>query len=183
MSGSVRPSGANRPPTVSELIVDFLEYAQVYYRQRDGLTSNEYGHYATALGILRQHYGPFPTQEFGPRKLKAIRQSLVDKRLSRGHCNKQTQRIVRLFKWAVAEELVPPATYQALVALEGLKQGRCDARETKPIRPVAQATVDATLAELPADMIRVQLLTGMRPGEVCAMRPMDLDRSGDVWLA
>ena len=31
-------------------------------------------------------------------------------------------------------------------------------------------------------MIQLQLLTGMRPGEACALRPCDIDRSGPVWL-
>ncbi len=31
-------------------------------------------------------------------------------------------------------------------------------------------------------MIRVQRLTGMRPGEVCGLRPCDFDRTADVWL-
>jgi hypothetical protein len=30
-------------------------------------------------------------------------------------------------------------------------------------------------------MIRLQLLAAMRPGEVCVIRPCDVDRSGDVW--
>jgi integrase len=31
-------------------------------------------------------------------------------------------------------------------------------------------------------MVRVQRLTGMRPQEVCRLRPCDLDRSGAVWV-
>jgi integrase len=31
-------------------------------------------------------------------------------------------------------------------------------------------------------MIELQLLTGMRPGEVCAMRPADVDTTGAVWV-
>jgi integrase len=49
---------------------------------------------------------------------------------------------------------------------------------------VEDATVDATLPHLPAvvaDMVRFQRLCGARPGEVCGMRPCDVDRSGDVW--
>jgi integrase len=45
--------------------------------------------------------------------------------------------------------------------------------------------VEATLPHLPdvvADMVRVQRLTGMRPAELCMLRPRDLDRSSDVWL-
>ncbi len=33
-----------------------------------------------------------------------------------------------------------------------------------------------------ADMVRLQRLTGMRPGEVCLIRPCDIDQSGDIWL-
>ena len=32
-----------------------------------------------------------------------------------------------------------------------------------------------------ADMVRFQRLTGCRPGEVCQIRPCDVDRSGEVW--
>ena len=31
-------------------------------------------------------------------------------------------------------------------------------------------------------MLRVQIATGMRPSEVCNMRPADIDRSGETWL-
>jgi integrase len=54
-----------------------------------------------------------------------------------------------------------------------------------PVRPVDIDVVDATIIELPdllADMVQVQLLTGMRPGELVIMRPQDIDRSGKAWL-
>ncbi len=44
--------------------------------------------------------------------------------------------------------------------------------------------MDSTLPYLPAvvaDMVRFQRLTGARPGEVCQLRPCDVDWSGDVW--
>ncbi len=62
--------------------------------------------------------------------------------------------------------------------------GRSSARESKPVLPVADAVVDDTLPHLPvvvADMVRFQRLTGCRPGEVCGLRPCDLDRSGEIW--
>jgi len=67
----------------------------------------------------------------------------------------------------------------------GLRQGRSEARETCPIQPVEDQTVEATLVELSevvAGMVRFQRLTGCRPAEVCALRPCDLDRSGEVWV-
>ena len=50
---------------------------------------------------------------------------------------------------------------------------------------MAEAVVEATLPHLPpvvGDMVRFQLLTGSRPGEVCSIRPCDVDRSGEVWI-
>jgi integrase len=69
--------------------------------------------------------------------------------------------------------------------VSGLRRGKSDARETEPVVPVEDAAVDATLPHLPdvvADMVRLQRLTGMRPAEVCILRPCDVDRTGDVWL-
>jgi integrase len=90
-----------------------------------------------------------------------------------------------MFRWGVEEETIPETTHRALVAVRNLKRGRSKAKETAPVRPVDTAVIDATLVELPevvADMVRVQLLTGMRPGEVCGLRPCDIVKSGEVWL-
>ena len=58
-------------------------------------------------------------------------------------------------------------------------------RETPGVTCIDDAVVYATLPYLPevvADMVRLQRLTGARPGEICSLRPCDLDRSSDVWL-
>jgi integrase len=89
-----------------------------------------------------------------------------------------------MFERGVAEELVPPAIYQALAAVRGLRKGRTAAREPVPVKPITDEVVVATLPHLPsvvADMVRFQRLTGARPGEVCQLRPMDVDRSQEVW--
>src|SRR5262249_54746863 len=60
-----------------------------------------------------------------------------------------------------------------------------EARESKPVLPVARAVVEDTLPILRpmmADMVRLQLETGMRPGELVVMRACDLDMTGPVWL-
>jgi integrase len=62
--------------------------------------------------------------------------------------------------------------------------GRTSAKESTPVMPVSDELVDATLPYLPAvvaDMVRFQRLTGGRPGEVCQIRPCDVDRSSEVW--
>jgi integrase len=105
---------------------------------------------------------------------------------ARKHINTAIGCIKRVFKWAVAEELVPAAVFQGLQAVEGLRKGRTEARETKPIRPVAEEHVQAVLPALTKPvraMVQLQQLTGMRPGEVIILRPCDVDRSpGRTWI-
>src|SRR5262249_34296704 len=56
---------------------------------------------------------------------------------------------------------------------------------SEPVKPVPRAVVEATLPILRpmlADMVRLQLETGMRPGELVVTRGCDLDMTGKVWL-
>ncbi len=182
-------------PTVSAVIDSFWKHAEQHYRRPDGTTTNELSDYRYSLRPLRHLYGSLPAAEFSPLKLKAVRQLMVDgydhpkygtqAALSRGVVNQRVGRIVRMYKWAVAEELVSETVYRALRAVPGLQRGRCEARETEPIEPVAEAVVDATLPFLLPTvraMVEVQLLTGMRPGEVCALRACAINMTGPVWL-
>lgn len=110
---------------------------------------------------------------------------MIDLKWSRRYINDCVGRIKRLFNWAVEEELVPAAIADAIARVGGLKQGRSLAREKPEVEPVADEVVEATLPELPpmvADMVRVQRLTGHRPGEMLGMTAAELDRSDpEVW--
>jgi integrase len=117
--------------------------------------------------------------------LKACRQAMLDAGLCRGVINQRVGRVRRMFKWAVSNELVPASVYHGLLTVQGLQRGRTLARETPPVGPVSVEMVEATLPHANRHvvaMVRVQLLSGARPGEVCAMRGCDIDMSGAVWL-
>jgi integrase len=89
-----------------------------------------------------------------------------------------------MFKWAVENELVPPSVHHGLIAVSGLRRGRSAAIESDPVRPVAEGDVEAVLPHLSkqvAAMVKLQMLTGMRPGEVCDMRGCDIDVTGKLW--
>lgn len=110
---------------------------------------------------------------------------MVESGLARTTINKYCDRIRRAFVWGAAEELLPATVAGGLAVLPGLKAGRTAAKEKAPVAPVDRAVVNATLPHLSqtvADMVRLQLLAGMRPSEVCSIRPCDIDRSGDVWV-
>jgi hypothetical protein len=70
---------------------------------------------------------------------------MIARRWSRGYVNGQIGRIKRCFKWAASRELMPPAVFHGLPAVDGLRKGKTDARETEPVKPVVAHIVDATL--------------------------------------
>ena len=182
-----RRSVSSAPPlTVSDLILRFWEaHVTIHYRHSDGSPTSEVGNYRLSLRPLRKLFGVAPAGEFSPLKLKAVRQAMIDAGLSRGVVNQRVGRIKRMFKWAVAEELVLEPIYRALLAVDGLKAGRSGAREIGPVQPVLDEHVDAVLPYLSRPLrglVQTQRLTGMRPGEVMQMRGCDLDTSGPVWL-
>ncbi len=76
-----------------------------------------------------------------------------------------------MFKWSVSEELVPVSVHQRLCTLPGLEAGRSAARESEPVRPVANVLVDAVKSFVSRqiwgiDSIAARTTPGMRPGEV-----------------
>lgn len=184
----LQPAGSQtRHPdlTMNEVALAFWNHAERYYRRPDGTTTNELVEYRYTLRVLTDSHGGTPAREFGPLALKAVRQRMVDRRWKRSTVNNRVRRIKHLFKWAVENELVPPAVHQALAAVAGLPKGRGYAPEPAPVGPVSDGDVEATLLFVPAvvrAMIRVQRLTGMRPGEVVALRPAEVDASGPVWV-
>jgi integrase len=169
---------------VSELLVAYLKFAETYYSD-EGQPTKEFQSMVDAVGPLNQLYGDTQADEFGPLKLKAVREHLVKQGLCRTETNKRIGRLKRVFKWAVSEELISPSIHEALRTVTGLKFGRTSARESEPVKPVDGDTVELTLPYVTpqiAAMIRLQLLTGMRPGEVIRMRPCDINTSADVWI-
>jgi len=171
--------------TINELILRFLIFANKYYA-RNGKPTGEYANMRDSMRPVRALFSHGRAWDFGPKALKAIQQHMIDSEgLSRRVINSRINRIRRMFKWAVSEELVPAPVFQALCTVAGLKYGRTTARETSPVTPVDDRWVDATLPFLApqiADMVRVQRLTGARPADVTMMRWQDIDRTGDVWI-
>ena len=170
--------------TIAETILAYWNFARTYYRKNGETTDELYGIKA-AMRPLRKAYASLPVADFGPLKLKAVRQAMIDEGHSRKYINDNVNRIKRMFRWAVENELAPPSVYHGLQAVSGLKRGRSTARETEAIKPVPDAHISAVLPHVSrqvAAMIQIQALTGMRPGEVVIMRTVDLDTTGTLWV-
>jgi integrase len=169
--------------TVVELVAAYLRFADGYYR-RDGVPTGEAENLKDAVRPLLKLYGHTPAADFGPLALKAVRDAMIEADICRTEVNRRVGRLVRAFKWAESQELVPAGKHHTLATVSGLRRGRSEARESTPVGPVPEAHVDAVLPHVSRQvraMIELQRLTGMRPGEVTAMRTGDLDRTGPVW--
>jgi len=171
--------------TVAAVVRKYMDHCRGYYLKPDGRPTGEAEKIELALRYLIQHCPSLPAEQFGPLMLKAVRQEMIEADLCRAQINKRVGQIKRMFRWAVEEQLVPPSIWHGLQAVMGLKRGRSGARESEPVKPVPEAWVRKTMEFLPptvAAMVELQMLTGMRPGEVCILRPCDIDMTGKIWL-
>ncbi|MCC6660052.1 MAG: tyrosine-type recombinase/integrase [Phycisphaerales bacterium] len=145
--------------------------------------------------------GDRPLAIFGPLMLGSFQEwlardrSLITEDDAAGQCqwtrstiNEYVRHVQRMFRWAASRELVGPAVWQSLAAVCPLRRGRPPAlglappREGRKRRPVPERDLDAVLALAPpmlAAMIRLQVQTGMRPGELVHVSPQYLHSTRD----
>lgn len=159
--------------TVVELAVAYLQH------QKGRLDPRDYHRVSTAVKTAADLYGDQPASAFGPVALRAVRDRFVAHPYCRRLCNQMTTLIRGWFRWCASHEMIPASVALALNTLEPLRKRQTSAPDHPPIRPVADEVVDATLPHLSVvvgAMVRLQRVTGMRPGEVCAVRCEDIDR-------
>jgi integrase len=171
-------------PSITELLVAYHPHATQHYT-RGGKLSPEFNSMMYALRELEAGFGAVPGGSFGPRLLREYQKRVVAKGWCRRTVNRNVKRIRTFFRWASAEELVPPETYHGLRAVQALALGELGVREKPKVRPVDMKDVEATLPLLPpvvAAMVRVQYLCAMRPSEVCNMTASEIDMTGELWL-
>ena len=135
-----RPTpGAGRPDlTVNELI---LRYWDVRRGAITSATASPPASWTTSRmpsGTSGRLYGPTPAACSARVALKAVRKAMIDAGLARNTINARVGKIRRMFKWAVADELVPPAVLQGSRPSRGSRPGAAGVQETgrsAPSRP------------------------------------------------
>jgi len=177
--------------SVAALVAQFLKHAEEHYRDADGQHTSELRSYVANVRPLLDAHGTTLARDFGPLALKAVRQAMVDAKWARKTINQAVGRIRRIWRWAASEQLVPAAAFHALQTVSGLAAGRTAAPDRPAIPPAPADDVAAAYRELTPTlraMVHLQLLTGMRPGEVCRLRACEIDRDGptiegrQVWV-
>lgn len=201
----VDPAGTPRAVAGPVLTVDDLIARYWVAQQELRGNSPELTNIAAALRPVQRLYGRTQLREFGPRALKAVVRAMADgswmndedkakwaqrgKRTD-GWCrrflNRNLGRVKACWKWAESEELVAAGVYQSLLTVPGVSADTPGVRVTADILPIPEDRLQAILEQLapiPRTMVQVQLLTGMRPGELLRLTPGSLSRGDQVEIA
>lgn len=201
-----KPDDVPKGLTFGELLVDYLKFAKHFYAKPDpdGIRkpTRTFEQCRQLARLLREHYERTQVADFSPVDLYELRlRFVVEFQWSRKHTNGMTRLLVAIVRFGVERKSVPSSVWHDLKAVKALNKNKplfdftgnvvlvdgvpVIPREGKIAPPVDDETFQRTLEHLPelvADMCRFQRHTGCRPGEVCNLRPREIDRSGDVWL-
>lgn len=165
--------------TVATALDIYHEWAKKHYTDARTL-----GRIRAAMLIAVEQCGTFPADEFRAKLLRKIRDALLAKgKFCRLYVNHIVSRIKTAVRWLVEEEIVKADCLASVRSVKALEPG--DAPDRAKIVPVSEADVEATLpflTETLRAMVRVQQLTGMRPGELCRMRRCDISTSPEQRL-
>lgn len=176
---------ADPGPSVGELCIVFLRHAESHYL-KNGEQTSEVHIIRSVIKPLNELYGMLPAKDFGPLALKAVRAKMVESGWCRGTINAAMSRIRRIFKHAIANELIEPSVLQKLQAVAPLLAGRTEAHDNAPRAAVSDKDIKRVRNEvspLVKDLIDIQRLVGARSGELLQLTSGMLDRTGDVWSA
>jgi integrase len=175
--------------SVAEVINAYWKWAAQQYGH------SELGCLRVVIRLLRQMFGSTPAADFGPNRLRLVRDQMVlgdehadppRKPWSRRTVNHNVHRLIAIFKWAASHEMVPAGVYERLKTLPALRRGSTAARESEPVQPVSLEQVDAIRPYLSRQVnaiVSLQLYTGARGGELFRLRPIDIQIHEDsgIW--
>lgn len=191
--------------TVSGLVAAYLEYGDRRY-QKDGESTGQMVRVRGAARILVELHGPRPAAEIRVTDLELVQDAMqnrpcawcegtgrIDEQRSCKRCdghgrkcwarrliNQSIACILQMFRWSARRGAIPAETIANLDLIEPLRPGQ-GGTERPMVRPITDAVLEATIRELgpvPAAMVRVQVLAGMRPQEVCGLTVDQINRDG-----
>lgn len=172
-------------PSVGELCLVFLKHAETHY-VKHGKQTSEVFILKSVIRPLNELYGMLPAKDFGPLALKAVRTKMVELGWTRGTINAAMSRIRRIFKHAIANELIDGSILPRLQCVAPLLAGRTEAHDNAPRSAVESddiTTVKKLVSALVGDLIELQRLTGSRSGELLKLSTGMINRTGDIWKA
>ena len=166
--------------TMTGLAAAYLSHCKVYYAG-----STEYLRIKRAFVLFLKRTGDTTISQIAKADIKSFQMDCLSFNFCRRYINQLTLCLFRGLKWLAANDFIEPSKYHDLQLVPLLVAGRTKALDHPPVSSVNLDDIEAVLKVLPpmqAAMVKVQLATAMRPGELLQMRPADVDRSKDLWI-
>jgi len=160
---------------VCEVVDKFLTWAEGYYKISNEAVSLRY-----ATRDLLELYGETLASKFSPKKLKAVRDRMIERGRTRQGAIKATNIVKRCFRWAGEEELVSASVYESIRLVAPLRRGHTDAPESVRKGRVDDEVVNKTIHHLPrqvAALVKLLQFSGARPSEMCRITTGSIDMS------
>ena len=176
-----KPAPPKNDASIVECCAIYTEYATGYFRANP-LALNRV---RLAMRPLIHLYGRIPAVDFGSVHLRAIRETMINEGLAIATINTRINVLRRMLRYCASLEMIPAETWHKTATLENLKPGRCAAKPPKKVAPVPMADIEAVEPYVTSSiqgLIRLQLITGARSGEVVQLKKSDIDTSGAVWV-
>lgn len=169
--------------TVEKLCEAYLDHARQWY-VKDGDVTSEVGVIRQMCRRISRVAGHKRVDDLRAGEVESFVQQMIEDDVSRQSCNALLRRLRTMARWAVRKEVMDGGTLARIMAVPALRKGRTRAREKPPVRAVELERIAATTPHLHSvyqSMVQVQLCSAMRPGEVCRMRPEEIDTSKQPW--
>ena len=116
-------AGEKPLPDKSEYTV--AELFEAWFKEHEATCPNKkYSHYLQCCkSVISRCYASTLAADFGPRKLRDVRDGMVESGWAMSTINQRVGRIKKVFKWGVSSELVPPDVMHSLYSLSGIVAG------------------------------------------------------------
>ena len=171
--------GESRPTESLDAAADaFLDWADGHYQSREPLNLR------AALAPLRAMYGPLPFETMDGARWHAYLDDCARRSMTAAGAAKYLSQCRRFVRWCVERGYAPASALVTVQAVTPPRRGDRRFEADKPVVAVPESHIAAVVGIMPAvlaDMIRLQLATGMRPGEVCNMTTGDIDVTAEPW--
>ena len=181
-----------KPLVETPVVVQVIAMAEVFAKYEAYLDKTgryrKNGKPTSQRGILRVAIREF-CEQFGDVLLPKFTEALLlqhrdylegQPKLTRTGINKKIAHLRAALRWSFNRGVLSRDQWLGVKAIEPLSKAEAGGRDHKrPKRAVSVADVEAVagcLPKAPAAMLRLQSLTGMRPGDVTSMRWQDISR-------
>jgi integrase len=162
------------------------ELLLAYYRDREAkLSGVELSKVRDSLKVVRTLFGEVPARDFSAVHYDSVRRQMIAAGLCISTIRNRLYVIKRMVSWAIVRGFMPDRVLNLIGALERsapIRVGQPGVKAPKPVLPVPEEEIAAVMAHVKEPirtMMHLQLVTGMRPGEVCRLTTGQLDRQSD----